>query len=127
MRNLKPKIIVVDDSEFCRDTTRLMLEEAGFDVITLATPQSFGRTLIKEKPDLALVDVSMPDITGDRLVTLTQRLVAERRCPIVLFSDLPEEKLSTIATACGAAGWIKKSVDWPSIIKSLKTYGQLSA
>ena len=58
------KILLVDDSEFCRDMARLMLSPAGFTVLTIDSPLGFSKTLLQEKPDLALVDVTMPALNG---------------------------------------------------------------
>ena len=80
----RQKIIVVDDSEICRDTAQLMLEEAGFEVITLGSPLGFSKTLLAEKPHLALVDVSMPALKGNRieLVELTEAVKELRTVPV---------------------------------------------
>jgi DNA-binding response OmpR family regulator len=95
------KILVVDDSDLCRDLTRMMLEDYGYTVVTL---ESLGR----EKPDLVLLDVSMPALSGNQIVEVTRQHKLHR-CPIVLFSDRPTGELSALARDCGAAGFIAKT------------------
>jgi len=104
------KILVVDDSEIIRELTRMVLEEEGYEVIGLDSPTGFSRTLVLEKPDLVLMDVSMPALTGDKLVEIAVRS-GLHRCPIVLFSDRSDAELARLADECGAAGYVRKSLD----------------
>lgn len=115
----KHHIVVVDDSEFCREIARLNLEEAGFDVTTLSSPIGFSQKLMQAQPSLALVDFSMPGLKGDQLIQIAQRALKGSICPVVLFSDQPERALAGIAKSCGADGYICKSDDWAGIIRSL--------
>ena len=50
-----------------RELIRL-LESLGYEVVTRTSPFEFNRTLGREKPDLALIDVAMPALRGDKLV-----------------------------------------------------------
>ncbi len=115
----RPKILVVDDSEICRDATRVMLEENGFDVVTLDNQFSFSIALGREKPDLVLVDVNMPAIQGDRLVEVA-RQYRLHRCPIALYSDRPETELAKLVKSCGASGYIPKTADAKLLVRLIK-------
>lgn len=122
------KIILVEDNDLIRQITTSMLARFGFEVITLDGPFGFGRALLKERPSLALVDVSMPGLQGDQLVEVTNQQRAGKICPIVLFSDRTEADLSALAKACGADGFICKSHRWPDIARSINRYiGQHTA
>src|SRR3954447_7744819 len=102
------KIMVVDDSDLCRDLTRMMLEEFGYEVVTLDSGLGLSRALGTEKPDLVLVDVSMPALSGHQIVEVARNHKLHR-CPMVLFSDRPPNELSELAKKCGAAGFIPKT------------------
>jgi two-component system sensor histidine kinase ChiS len=102
------KILVVDDSDLCRDLTRMMLEDYGYTVVTLESGLGLSRALGREKPDLVLLDVSMPALSGNQIVEVTRQHKLHR-CPIVLFSDRPTGELSMLARTCGAAGFIAKT------------------
>jgi DNA-binding NarL/FixJ family response regulator len=122
MSTRKLKVIIVDDSEFCRESARLNLEDAGFEVITLGSPIGFSQKLLETTPSIALVDFSMPGLKGDQLVQIARRAIKSTSCPIVLFSDQPERTLSHLAKSCGADGYICKSDDWPAIIRSIQSF-----
>jgi two-component system sensor histidine kinase ChiS len=106
--SMPQKILVVDDSDLCRDLTRMMLEDHGYQVVTMESGLGLSRALGREKPDLVLLDVSMPALSGNQVVEVT-RQHRLHRCPIVLFSDRPASELSILARDCGAAGFIAKT------------------
>ena len=116
MTTRSPKILLVDDSEICRETTKYQLAAYGYDVIALDSPFGFGVALGKEQPDLVLVDAQMPALTGDKLVEIARRnrLCS---CPIVIYSDRPD--LDVLAASCGAAGFIPKTADARELVRAI--------
>jgi DNA-binding NtrC family response regulator len=105
---MRQKILIVDDSDLCRDLTRAMLEQYGYEVVTLDSGLGLSRALSKERPHLVLVDVSMPALSGHQLIEVARQNKLHR-CPMVLFSDRPALELSALANKCGAAGFIPKT------------------
>ena len=80
----KPLIMVVDDCAMTLDVTRIQLEEAGFEVITRSMPIGTTAEIFRMKPDCVLLDVSMPGLTGDKIVKIVRESDMETK--IVLFS-----------------------------------------
>lgn len=116
----RAKIVIVDDSEMIRDLVRLTLEQNGYEVVTVASAFGFNNTLRREAPDLALVDVSMPGLTGDKLAEIA--VTRGACCPIVLFSDRPESELNRLALKSGAAGFIRKTSDMITLVQSVQRF-----
>jgi DNA-binding response OmpR family regulator len=58
------QVLVVDDAQELRARIRLLLEQAGHDVLEAADGRSCLRVLYAHKPDVVLLDVSMPDMDG---------------------------------------------------------------
>ena len=115
------KILVVDDSDLVRDVTRMMLEEYGYEVVTLDSGLGLSRALGREKPDLVLVDVSMPALSGNQIVDVARQHKLHR-CPMVLFSDRPASELSLLAKQCGAAGFIQKTSNAKTLAQSVERF-----
>ena len=103
------RVLIVDDSEICCETAKLMLEEEGLEVFTLSTPIGFSANLQNLRPDIALVDVAMPAMRGNQLVDIANRRGAAAVCPVILFSDRKCSELDLLAKSCGATGVICKS------------------
>jgi len=110
MSATKRRILVVDDSEICRELVKLLLQSRGFEVITLDSPFGFGAAVSREQPDLVLVDASMPALHGGKLVEVAlQKGICS--CPIVFHSDRPARELQSLVLSTGASGYIQKTSD----------------
>jgi two-component system OmpR family response regulator len=120
-RPRRPKILIVDDSEVVCESVSMILEPRGFDVVMLTSLFTFVQTLSTEKPDLALVDVSMPALSGDKLIEIANKH-RESRCPMVLFSDRAVEELARLVKTCGAAGYIKKTGNADTLVREVQGY-----
>jgi two-component system OmpR family response regulator len=114
-------VLVVDDSAVCRETVRHVLEGSGYRVVELATPFGFSHALNRERPDLVLVDVDMPAISGDQLVTIAKNHKLHR-CPMVLHSNSPVERLQSLVQQSGAAGYIVKDGNAESLLRSVAAH-----
>lgn len=114
------KIALLDDSDLIRDLVRETLQERGYEVVDSNTPFGFSNMLRREKPDLALLDVTMPTLRGDKLAEIAiQHGVA---CPIVLFSDRPAAELEAMVKAVKAAGYIRKTSDMDEVVRSVERF-----
>jgi CheY-like chemotaxis protein len=119
----KARVLVVDDSAICLDATAMMLEDAGYEVSTVDTPFGLSSALTRDVPDLVLVDVGMPGLTGDKLVQITLRNRNDPRpCAIVLHSDRSEHELRELVRASGAAGYIRKTSDAAQLAREVERY-----
>jgi DNA-binding NtrC family response regulator len=104
-------ILIVDDSDLTLDRVRAVLERAGHRVVTVNSPFGTSAAIVREKPDLVLIDVAMPALSGDVLVSIARRRTASEATKIVLHSGRSVVELSATATACGANGFIQKTAD----------------
>src|SRR5262245_37790361 len=115
------KILIVDDSEICREIVRFVLEGRGHRVIALESPFGLAARLNQERPDLVLVDVSMPALEGPKLVeiALSHDL---HRCPIVLYSDRSTDELRELVRTSGAVGFIQKTADAEHLAREVESF-----
>ncbi len=120
-RDRKPKILVVDDSEIVCDSVTTMLEPRGYDVVSLTSLFAFTQVLSAERPDLVLVDVSMPALTGDKLIEIARKHHGQTHV-MVLFSSRAVSELSKLAAQCGAAGFIQKTGDAERLAREVEGF-----
>ena len=120
-RKGKAKIVIVDDSVIALEYTRQVLQEAGYVVVASDLSVGFSALMMREQPDLALVDLRMPAIQGDKLVQII-RGNRRNECPIVLYSDRPEAELIERAELCGADGYICKTGDGQQLIQRVEQF-----
>lgn len=103
------RIMIVDDSEITLEVTKHALESAGHDVVTLKSPLGLTAALYRQRPDLLLLDVDMPALSGEKvaeLVKSNQRFDATR---VVLYSSRSNTELKDAAARCGADGYVQKT------------------
>lgn len=103
-------IVVVDDSEVCREIAGHLLRDMGYEVISVADPLALADALRASRPALVLADYNMPGINGDEMLEMV-RADGALSCPFVLHSDRTEEELEIIAARCGADGYVRKTAD----------------
>src|SRR5262245_1587889 len=120
MESARRKVLVVDDSEIVRTMVCMLLSEHGYEVVAVDSPFAFSQALVDEKPDLVLMDVTMPGLRGDQLVNIAQRSPVHD-CPIVWFSDRFDAELARLVKRCGAVGYIKKG-DEATLVRDIERF-----
>ena len=65
--------------------------------------------ILREQPDIVVLDVNMPGLRGDMLAALLHRNAPTRTPALVLYSSLPSSELREVAAKCGAAGFVEKT------------------
>lgn len=104
--NMKHKILVVDDSKSFRQYTMDVLDKAGFETLGASDGQSGLRCVEKYKPDVVLLDVVMPGMSGiDVLHSLRQKNML---LPILLFTTQSATKDMVAELNSGANDYIIK-------------------
>ena len=101
-----PLIAIVDDDESMRDTTKDLLESAGFSAATFARAVSLLTYKRLDKVACLIADMRMPEMTG---LELHQRLVASRRAiPTILMTAYPDERVRAQALKAQVVCYLAK-------------------
>jgi len=104
-------VLVVDDDRPLRTLCRASLEEAGFRVLEAADGEQALASVRDERPDLILLDIMMPGISGWEV---TSALLADRstdQIPIVFTSARTEVADRMRAFDLGAQDYVMKPFD----------------
>ena len=80
------KIVCIDDSPTILDMIKAYLEEAEYEVITIDNPTQSLTCLFKHKPDLVLIDFSMPGINGNKLCRIIKTSPLFKNTPLIMIS-----------------------------------------
>lgn len=118
----KPKIVVIDDSEIVLEVTKSALEGAGYDVVTHDRPAGCVALILHEKPDLVLMDVNMPGLGGDTIVSVLAKAQPTGETIVLLHSSLSAEVLRTKSSVAGAHGFIQKSGDLFGLVREVSRW-----
>jgi two-component system sensor histidine kinase TorS len=117
------KVIVIDDDPVTLEVTQAALENLGHEVVTLKSSIGATGVLHRERPDLALVDIEMPGLSGDDWLNLIRekKLLGEGlRVDFVLYSGVMVEELERLVKKTGALGAIRKDGNPASFIAAFR-------
>ncbi len=106
--SLKKKVLVVDDDEMHLYTTKELLQNERIEVITHKNGFGVTSRVREVRPDLVLLDVNMPALSGDSLTSLIKPYCEEMKTPIVFHSSNDEDSLRELAKSHGVRGYICK-------------------
>lgn len=113
-----PRVVIVDDHEAVRSGVAAILRsdpairivgeaENGFDAVALC---------LRERPDVALVDLRMPGTDG---IWATERITAETGTHVLVLTTYDSDDLIARALAAGAHGYLLKSTRGPELIQAV--------
>ncbi|MDA0182813.1 response regulator transcription factor [Solirubrobacter phytolaccae] len=103
--NDRPRVLVVDDEPQILRALRIILREAGFEVLQAATAEEALDQAALKPPAAAIVDLVLPDRDG---VEVTRELRTWTQIPIIVLSAVGEEDEKVRALAAGADDYVTK-------------------
>lgn len=78
------KILLVDDANLVLQIETALFRRTGVQIVTASTGSEALRLILTEKPDLVLLDLMLPDITGDRICEQVKRNPQTANIPIII-------------------------------------------
>jgi DNA-binding response OmpR family regulator len=90
-------ILVVDDEAYLRDVQVLVLGAAGYAATALETATEALHRLGEIRPDLIVLDVSLPGIDGRAFLKRLRASALWRHLPVILSSGLPADEIESFS------------------------------
>lgn len=104
----KKRILIIDDDQSHIFSTKGILEAEGYEMFVQATPLGTTNLVKQLSPDLVLLDVNMPGLSGDRLAMILRSNETTRSVPIILYSSNDEDALRRTVRDQALDGYICK-------------------
>ena len=104
-----PRVLVIDDDEIVRELMCEILRHSGCEVIGTGSPIGVTKLITQHRIDVVVLDVMMPDISGDKLAKLLRSNPKLRELAIVLVSSDKQEHLAQIAAEVSADSVLTKA------------------
>lgn len=118
----RKRVLLVEDFEDSRTGLSKLLEIEGYEVIEATDGAQAIDLAISSKPDLILMDLSLPIIDGLSATKKIKENVSMRNIPIIALSAHDMEDVQMMVTMAGCADFITKPVDFPALLDMLSKY-----
>jgi CheY-like chemotaxis protein len=105
----RPRILVVEDSVGVRELQRVILEGAGYDVITAVDGLDGAARLVGVPVDLVVSDVEMPGMDGFTLTRTIRSTAGWQDVPVVIMTSRGDEADQRAGLDAGASAYLLKS------------------
>jgi DNA-binding response OmpR family regulator len=104
----KSKVLLVEDSKFLRVATERALSNAGFEVSTAEDGEKALQVANAGLPDIILLDLMLPKISGPDVLKALKESSATRDIPVIVLSSLSQKNEEKLLSE-GAAAYFEKS------------------
>ena len=114
------KILIAEDERDIRELIGHTLRFAGYDAVLVSNGVDAVEAVGKEKPDLILLDVRMPRMTGYEACKQIKENPETRDIPVVFLSAKGQDKEIELGIASGAVEYILKPFAPTDLIAQIK-------
>jgi len=111
------KIMVCDDDQGILDVLEMLLESEGFTVFTEINSTNLIKQIQIDKPDLVLLDLWMPLLSGDQVLKAIRSTEGINDLPVIVLSASVDG--DDIAADAGANNFVAKPFDLDDIVSKI--------
>lgn len=120
MSQTRKRILLVDDSSTALMIEKMLLAKASYDVITARDGHEGVQKAISEQPDLILMDVMMPTMTGLQACRAIRSHASTRTTPIILVTTRGEPQSVEEGFASGCNDYVTKPINGLELLSKLR-------
>ena len=117
---LKRRILVVDDEVDILTLVTARLRQSGYDVMTASDGLEGLERAQKERPDLILVDVSMPQMNGFQMIQLLRLDGALKETPVIVITASRQKDEAAWREQVGVTQFILKPFESEELLGKVK-------
>lgn len=114
------KILVVDDEPHIVMMLEARLRKNGFEVLTAASGSEAMAQVKKDRPDLILLDVMMPAVSGLEVCRTLKENPATKAIPVILLTAKSTERDQTLGISAGADAYVTKPYTPEELLGQIK-------
>ncbi len=121
----RTRVLIVDDSSQNLDVLARCLQRLGYEVATAARGQLALKTIEEDAPDIVLLDILMPDMSGLDVLRQLRCRNNTYDLPVILISGLGETSDIVEGLRLGANDYVTKPINLPILQARLGTQKEL--
>ena len=117
----KSKVLLIDDVHVDRTYSKAMLETINIEVIELEDATNCLDVLVKENPDLVLLDIMMPQMNGNLALQLIRKKYSQVVLPVIMVTSKLDALDVVDALKAGANDYITKPFHFDIALHRIKS------
>ncbi len=103
------RILIIEDDDFLRSLAVTKLQKHGYSVMTAADGETGLELTLKEKPDLLLLDLMLPGISGFEVLEKIRANADTKTLKVIIFSNLGDSEDIKRAQELGVVDYLVKA------------------
>jgi DNA-binding response OmpR family regulator len=103
------KVLIIEDDSFLQGLEAGKLKKEGYEIITASTGEEALKKINDPKIDIILLDLILPGVDGFEVLKKIRETEAVKNIPVIVFSNLSEEKDIKRSKELGATDFMVKS------------------
>lgn len=118
----KKKILIIDDDDEILSLLEERLQANHFECYTATLPSEGLEKAMQVKPDLVLLDLMLPKMSGFGFIREFKHRSELAEIPIVVLTALADEDIAQEAMNLGAVGYLTKACSAKELVTTIKEY-----
>jgi DNA-binding NtrC family response regulator len=115
-KNMSKTIMIVDDEKDIRDTTKMILEKEGYNIITAINGEDCLKKLPKQEVDLILLDIMMPGAPVREII----KKIKDTKIAYLSVVKTSEAEKEELIGQKNIVDFIQKPFDIEDLVKKVK-------
>lgn len=103
------RVLIIEDDEFLQGLEATKIKKSGYEVLSAQTGEEALKKILEPNIDIILLDLLLPNFDGFEILKTIRATEATKNIPVIVFSNLSEEKDLEKATKLGANKFMVKS------------------
>jgi len=119
---MKKKVLVVEDEPHISKLVTFILEKEGYEVLNAYVGQEGIDIAMKERPNLIVLDVMMPNMDGFEVAEILGEREETKDIPILMLSSATQFRDKMRSVEVGAVDYVTKPFDNDELIQKVEEY-----
>lgn len=117
-----PRILIAEDDDNHRIALKLMLKLSKYDAIEARDGQEAIARTLSEKPDLVLMDISLPVVDGLQATREIRSHAEFQNLPIIIISGYDSQETLDSVKTCGGTSYLSKPIEFDELKKVIERH-----
>jgi DNA-binding response OmpR family regulator len=119
---MKKKILLVDDSKMIIMMEKMVLAREPYELLTAKDGREGLEMALEQRPDLILLDVVMPEMSGFDVLERLREEEATRSTPVIMVTTRGEAENIAAGQAAGCSDYVTKPIDSKELLAKVRSY-----